>query len=167
VNNYTVIPRLLRILLATLLLVSFQVSAEVIKVPGTTLLMTPPAGFTLSKDFTGFENRQTKSSIMIVEFPKSSYSELAALFLDINLAQENFSPIGVSVLGQKNIVLTANKATVLFLSGIQAYKDKEVGKYLALVEGDKTVLISFNIFDETVSHENIIIESVKSIRLED
>jgi hypothetical protein len=50
------------------------------KVPGTTIAMTPPSGYVLSDNFSGFENREDNSSITISELPKASYSELAVLF---------------------------------------------------------------------------------------
>jgi len=158
---------ILRLLLTSLLLISWQVSAGSIKIPGTILSMTPPTGFTLSEDFTGFENRQTKSSIMIVEFPGTSYSVLAELFLDINVAKEQFDHQGVTILSRKDIVSNTDISKVLFLSGVQVYEGIEIGKYLALVEGDMTVLVSFNIFDGEVSPENIIIDSIKSIYLDE
>lgn len=165
VNIYFVIPMTLRLLLASFLLMSVQVNAASIKVPGTSLSITSPAGFTLSEDFKGFEDVQTKSSIMIVEFPKESYSVLAELFLDINKAKAQFDHQGVSILDRKDILLNINKAKLLFLSGIQAYKDKEVIKYIGLIEGDMTLLISYNIFDKEAFPESIIIDSMKSISL--
>lgn len=164
-NIYCVIPMMLRVLLTSLLLVSVQAKAASVNIPGTSLSITPPAGFTVSDDFTGFEDKQTKSSIMVVGFPKESYSALADIFLDINEARAQFNHQGVSILQRKDISLNMSKTKLLFLSGVQAYKDNEVIKYLALVEGDKTVLISFNIFDAQVYPESMIIESIKSIDL--
>ena len=152
-----------RVLLSCFLCFSIQVNAQLIKVPGTSIFMDPPAGFGLSQNFSGFEDAKTKSSIMIVEFPKASYDELAELFLDLDIAKKHLSAQGVSINHREEVTVGEDKAPILLLSGVQTFEEKEIMKHIALIEGEATILISYNIFDKSVYSKDVIIDTLTKI----
>ena len=154
-----------RVLLSCFMCFSIQVNAQLIKVPGTSIFMDPPAGFGLSQNFSGFEDAKTKSSIMIVEFPKESYDELAELFLDLDLAKKHLSAQGVSINHREEVTFSEDKAPILLLSGVQTFEEKEIMKHIALIEGEATVLISYNIFDKSVYSKDVIIDTLTKINV--
>lgn len=160
-----VLPMTLKLILACIVLISTQVNAGLVNVPGTSVSMMAPDGFSLSQNFNGFENLDTKSSIMIIEFPKKSYAELSELFLDLNQAKKHLAPQGVTILEQQTLPLNTDEQQVLFLGGVQTYEDFEIGKYMALLEGDLTVLVSYNVFNMDTLGIDEVIGSIKTLRL--
>ena len=130
-----------------------------IAIPGTTVSMNPPLGFVLSKNFSGFENHLDSSSITITEMPKEAYVELSPLFLSLDSAA-GFSARGISIVSQEDVLIAGELVSVL--SGTLLVSAEEVTKYMALFEGEKTVLVTFNIMNKDNTKKTEALSSLKS-----
>jgi hypothetical protein len=62
--------------------------------PGSGVGLVPPAGFTVSPDFTGFADREAVASIVVSEMPKAAYDELVAGFTKDRLAAQGMELLG-------------------------------------------------------------------------
>jgi len=139
--------------------VSWAATNEPVAIPGTTVSMTPPVGFTLSKSFSGFENPSDNSSITIVELPKKAYAKLSQLFHSRESAAR-FSTKGISIVSQEDVIIAGKAISVL--SGTQQVSTQKITKYMALFEGEKTVLIAFNIMDKETTKKAEALAALKS-----
>lgn len=144
--------------------------SPLIAIPGTTISMTPPDGYTLSSSFSGFENLNSQSSILIVEMPLSSYSDLSPIFSDLEMAKEAFATRGVTITALEEVLI--NKIATPVLSGTQVAAGTEITKYISIINSDPLVMITFNIFpsedllskEEAISTlQSIIFGSVKTL----
>jgi hypothetical protein len=111
------------------------------QVPGTTVSMTPPTGFVPATEFSGFKNQEGTASILIVELPAEAYPQLSAMFGDLEMARKAFATKGISVSAVKRI--DTPSGPVVFLSGRQTAGTVHLDKWIALLKGEKTVLITF------------------------
>ncbi|WP_432467572.1 hypothetical protein [Agarivorans sp. Z349TD_8] len=134
-----------------------------VHVPGTTVSMTPPAGFTLSNSFSGFENLTTHSSIVIAELPGDAYAQLQILFTDAAIAKKGFATKGIQISKRQNIKVGAN--SIPLLSGNQHINGINVVKYISLLDGNSSVLINYNLLNQEQLSENDVIKSLQSISL--
>lgn len=106
------------------------------QVPGTTVSMTPPAGFALAGEFAGFKDGNGAASILVVELPAEAYPQLSAPFGDLEMARTSFATKGISVTALKRIDTPPGAA--LFLSGTQTVGSLHLNKWMALLKGEKT-----------------------------
>jgi hypothetical protein len=127
-------------LLATLCLIG-SAHAEPIALPGTTVTLEPPSGFTIAMSFAGFEDG-SGSSIMITELPKEAHPQLARAFATAEDAARNLATQGVVVASRSTLV--ANGIDVVVLTGSQQALGVTADKYIALALGEKTVLVTVN-----------------------
>ena len=67
------------------------------RVNGTTVTMIPPAGFEPAKDFSGFADQKSKSSILIAELPPQAWPQLSALFGSLDAVRAGFKQKGIDV----------------------------------------------------------------------
>jgi hypothetical protein len=51
-------------------------AADPVFPPGSRVGLVPPAGFTVSKDFAGFEDRDHKAAILLAELPAEAYEQI-------------------------------------------------------------------------------------------
>jgi hypothetical protein len=137
--------------------------AEPLSIPGTSVAMTAPAGFTVSHDFTGLENTETGSSILIAELPAEAYTELAELFTHADDLVARFAPQGVRITGTRE--LAVDGARVPFAVGRQLAQGVEFAKYVAMFKGENTVLITFSIADSGGFSESDAEAAVRSVTL--
>jgi len=130
---------------------------------GSSVSMQPPPGFTPATNFAGFENLETNSSISIIDFPAAAYEEISAEFLTLEAARDSFA--------QQHITVTAHQfvdiggVQVPFVEGTQMFAGNTVNKFFTLLQGDSTVLVTFNIFDTNATPRDDIIDAVQSIQL--
>lgn len=133
------------------------------QVPGTTVSMTPPAGFALATEFAGFKDGNGAASILIVELPAEAYPQLSALFGDLEMARQSFATKGISVTALKRI--DTPSGPVLFLSGTQTVGALHLNKWLALLKGEKTVMITFQATEASALTEAAAQKAVESATL--
>ncbi len=102
--------------------------------------MAPPAGFVVASEFSGFKDRDGTASILIAELPAEAYPQLSAVFGDLEMARKAFATKGISVTALKRI--DTSTGPVVFLSGTQTAGTLTLKKWMALLKGEKTVLIT-------------------------
>ena len=127
---------------AVLVLGSPASAQESVRVAGTSVTLTPPPGFTARAR--GFEN-EAGSSITISERSADDYAELAATFKSAKDLSAAYAEQKVLIRGVRQLSTPTGPA--LFASGTQSTNSRQIVKYLALLKGDKTVLVAFNIVD--------------------
>jgi hypothetical protein len=121
---------------------------ERVSLRGTSVTLTAPPGFTVTRDGKGLENAATGSSITVAERPADAYAELAARFASPKSLSEGYAGQGVTIRSVRTIA--APGGSVPFAVGRQASQaalSPELTKYLALLKGDRTVLVTFTIGD--------------------
>lgn len=155
--------RIVKVIVALSLLLPTITSANslLVKVPGTAISMNSPEGFTLSESFSGFESLDTSSSILIAELPKEAYPQLKTLFSNLKIAKQGFAAKGVNI--SKLQTVEVGDTTIPLLSGVQEVQGIVVNKYVALVYGDSTALVTYNILNEEEFSSNNVVESLSSI----
>jgi hypothetical protein len=112
----------------------------------TSVSLTPPPGFTVTAR--GFENA-AGSEITVSERSAEAYAELAATFSSAKNLTAAYAEQGVSIRAVRQIAAPAGP--VLFASGTQSFRGRNTVRYFALLKGDKTVLLSFNLVDRSFS----------------
>jgi hypothetical protein len=115
---------------------------ERIAIRGTSVTLIPPPGFTPSRS--GVENTATSSTITISEQSGEAYAGLAERFSSAKSLTEGYAQQKVTIRGVRRI-----DGEIPFAIGRQVLGGKDVAKYLALLQGDKTVLVTFTIGDRS------------------
>lgn len=132
-------------------------------IPGTSVTLDAPDGFTVTGGFTGLENLESGSSITIGELPAEAYEELAQVFTNLEAAIAGLAPQGVSVERATSYEVAGQQVPVLI--GSQSAPGGEIGKYMALFRNEITVLMTFNIFEPQSTTPSSIERTIASVRL--
>ncbi len=133
-------------------------------VPGTSVTMVPPENFTPASAFSGFENQEEMASILIVEMPAQAYEEIrSALFSDVGSARKKFASKGIAVTDLKT--LKGLSGTVRVVSGTQEAMGVTHNKWVALVQGEKTVMITVQAPQDAEPGEKEVFRALASVRL--
>lgn len=140
-----------------------KAQAAPIAVPGTSVSLEPPMGFTLSNHFSGLENLDDGSSITITELPPEAYEEISTLFSEEESATEALLRQGIAV--KEHTYLNIGNTQVPLLRGTQQSAGGTVTKYMTLFRGENTVLVTFNIIDPRQDTSEVIEAAVASISL--
>ena len=117
---------------------------ERVAIAGTSVTLTPPPGFTVSRRQRGLENEATGSSITVAERPAQAYPELAERFSSAKALSDGYARQNVTIRSVRRI-----DGRIPFASGRQTTDGEDIAKYLALLQGDKTVLVTFNIAERS------------------
>ena len=149
-------------LFLTSLLCTSTAHAQAVQVPGTSVSMNPPGGFELSGSFAGFQHPETSTSILIVEMPKAAYLEISPIFQSQESATPALASQGVTVTGVSSI--DVNGEAVNLVQGTQSAQGSEVGKYLMVLGGDMTTLITINVMNDSLG-ESEAINALQSVTL--
>ena len=115
-----------------------------IAIRGTSVTLTAPAGFTASRSERGIENTATGTKITISEAAAEAYPALADRFKSAKSLSDGYAEQNVTVRSVRTI-----DGKIPFAIGRQTKDGKDVTKFLALVKGDKTVLVMFTVPDRT------------------
>lgn len=131
---------------------------ERLTIRGTSVTLTPPPGFTASRTGKGVENTATGSSITISETSAQAYAELAQRFSSPKTLTEGYAAQKITVRSVRRI-----DGKIPFAIGRQTTNGKDVAKYFALLQGDKTVLLTFTIGDRafTEADAEAVVRSVE------
>jgi hypothetical protein len=119
---------------------------QAVAIPGTLVTLTPPPGFSVAGR--GLENG-AGSTITISERSADAYAELAATFSSAKNLTTAYAAQGVTVRAVRQISTPTGQA--LFAVGTQSFRGRNTIRYFALLKGDKTVLISFDLADRGFS----------------
>ncbi|MGD1951016.1 MAG: hypothetical protein ACFB14_15395 [Leptolyngbyaceae cyanobacterium] len=150
-------------LMAGILLSVTGVKAAPIAIPGTSVSLEPPAGFAVAENFAGLENAESGSSITINELPPEAYTEVATIFSTAESAREGLLRQGITI--DEHTLITVGQDQVPLLRGVQQTAAGEFTKYLTLLKGETTVLVTFNIADPNQTTQETIEATVASITL--
>ncbi len=146
------------VLAALSLAVPATAQQERIAIRGTSVSLIPPPGFTASRSERGVENTSTGSSITISEQSGAAYASLAERFSSAKSLTEGYAQQKITSRGVRRV-----DGKIPFAIGRQASGGKDVAKYFALLQGDKTVLLTFTIGDRsfTEADAEAVVRSVE------
>ena len=115
--------------------ITTTITPEHQEIYGSKIKMVLPKGFTVAKNFMGFQQEATNSSVMVADVP-SPYAKVSG-----GLTKENLLKQGVRVENIENI--TVNGLPGLFITGEQTAQETVFRKYsLAFGTEKETLLIS-------------------------
>ena len=147
-----------------------EAAREPIAIPGTSVSLSPPAGFVPSDQFSGLINPDNSSSIVVAELPAAAYSDLASLFASTpETITDAFAKRGIVLAVETVSSVSVGESQVPLIRGTQTVSGIEVGKYLVLLGGgsneESTILLTFNIVEPGQLSEQTIIETVESVTI--
>jgi len=105
---------------------------------GTSVTLTAPPGFTPSRNERGIENTTTGTTITISEASAEAYVGLADRFKSAKAMTDGYANQNVTIRTVRSV-----DGKIPFAIGRQTKDGKDLTRYLALLKGDKTVLVSF------------------------
>lgn len=132
-------------------------------ITGTTVSLVPLAGFTPSATFAGLESASTKASLLVVELPPQAHDQLAPLFGDIDKAKANFARQNITVDDIESIETGAGPAPLI--TGSQEANGTSYDKWIVLLKGEKTVMITVQSPDGADLDPDDIVTMLKSVSL--
>ena len=113
---------------------------------GTSVTLTAPPGFTASRSERGIENTTTGTTITISEASAEAYPGLADRFKSAKSMTDGYANQNVTIRTVRSV-----DGKIPFAIGRQTKDGKDFTRYLALLKGDKTVLVSFTSPDRNFS----------------
>lgn len=132
-------------------------------IAGTTVSIVPLDGFTPSTTFAGLESASTKASLLIVELPPQAHDQLAPLFADREKAKANFARQNITVDDIESIETGAGPAPLI--TGSQEANGTSYDKWIVLLKGEKTVMITVQSPDGADLDPDDIVTMLKSVSL--
>ena len=111
---------------------------------GTSVTLTAPPGFTASRSERGIENTTTGTVVTISEASAEAYAGLADRFKSAKSMTDGYANQNVTIRTVRSV-----DGKIPFAIGRQTKDGKDLTRYLALLKGDKTVLVSFTIPDRS------------------
>jgi hypothetical protein len=131
------------------------------RVSGTSVALEAPDGFIGANEFSGLVHPSSGSSVVVIEFPAEAYVEIGALFGSLRVAREAFASRGIVVTEHETLIVDGHE--VPFLTGHQDAQGQAVGKYIAVIGGERTALVTFNVFDPDALTQEQARQAVRSI----
>jgi hypothetical protein len=113
---------------------------------GTSVTLAAPPGYTASRTARGIENPTTGTTITISEASAEAYAGLAERFKSAKAMTDGYANQGVTIRTVRSV-----DGTIPFAIGRQTKDGEDFTRYLALLKGDKTVLVSFTSPDRNFS----------------
>jgi hypothetical protein len=131
---------------------------ERLSVRGTSVTLIPPPGFTASRTERGIENTSTGTTITISEAAAEAYAGLADRFKSAKSLTDGYADQGVTIRSVRTI-----DGKIPFATGRQTKNGKDTTRFLALLKGDKTVLVSFTVPDRnfTEADAEVLLRSIE------
>ena len=129
-------------------------------IPGTKYSMIPPEGFVISPNFSGFQNNETGSSIIIVDLP-TDFAEL-----DKSFTKDALKSKGITLISKEKVKHNNSDASLIKVSqkgnGINYLK-----QILVFGEDSKTVIVNAVYPEKYKSFENEIYKSLLTVKYDD
>lgn len=132
-------------------------------ISGTTVSLTPLKGFSPSAKFAGLENVEAKASVLVVELPPEAHPQLSALFGNIETAKSNFAKQNITIDEAEDIDTAAGKGRIL--TGQQALGAATFDKWIVLLKGAKTVMITVQAPDDSDLDGDDVVAMLKTVSL--
>lgn len=124
--------------------------------------MTPPEGFVPATDFTGFVNLEKGGSLFVFELPPEAMEQVSTLFDDPEDAAKGFATQGIMVT-DREVIKIASGEMVPLLHGTQEQNGIVLDKWIALYGGKKTVLITFQVPQESALDPRVVKTAYASV----
>ena len=138
---------------AVLLLSPAPATAEAVKVPGSRVLIAVPAGFEVSRLFSGFLHPNARASIVIAELPTDRFDEIVAGMSDAALARKGIRDVARSKLERGD--------EHHFMTGTQSARGMEVDKFILLIKDEKGMgLVTANVPKSAITDGDLTREAV-------
>jgi hypothetical protein len=134
-----------------------QQAPQRLPIRGTSVTLIPPPGFTASRTERGIDNA-TGTTITISETGADAYAGLAERFKSAKSMTDGYADQGVTIRSVRTI-----GGNIPFAVGRQTKNGRDLTRYLALLKGDKTVLVSFTIPDRTFTEADaeVLLRSIE------
>ena len=150
------------------LLLTAAANGQIVPIPNSSVAMTPPEGFRISRTFPGLESPQDGSNVTIAELPPDGYSKLAATFASPKTASAGFAGQNIRVTRIEQILV--GSAQVPLAVGDQAQPNGQLfRKYIALfggpASGTNAVLVTFSIADKSALRQADVEKALQSVRV--
>jgi len=117
--------------------------AQAIRVPGTSVALAPPEGFSLAQRYPGFERADARASIMVTEVP------VAAVDMMRSMTTPALASKGLILLSTRDAVIKDNPARLLHVR--QKAAGDEVVKWMLIAGDSETSIMIVATFVEGVS----------------
>lgn len=156
----------LRLVMGGLLAAGLAASAQAQErtaISGTTVSLTPLKGFVPSAKFAGLESAEAKASVLVVELPPEAYPQLSTLFTNMEMAKTNFAKQNITIDEAEDIETTAGKGRIL--TGQQTVGAATFDKWIVLLKGAKTVMITVQAPDDSDLDGDDVIAMLKTVSL--
>jgi len=156
----------LRLAMAGLLAAGFAASAQAQErtaISGTTVSLAPLKGFVPSSKFAGLEHAEAKASVLVVEMPPEAHAQLQALFGDAATAKTNFAKQNITIDDAEDIETSGGKGRIL--TGQQNVGGTTFDKWIVLLKGTKTVMITVQAPEDSDLDGDDIVAMLKSVSL--
>lgn len=141
-------------------------SAQLVRIPGTLVAMTPPPGFKVTN--AGLEDPESGSSVSIAEMPPDGFARLAATFASPKTASAGFAGQGIKITRIEQVAVDGGQIPLAI--GDQALNGKQFTKYIAVLGGPalhtNAVLVTFNLTSASRVRQSDVEAALKSVRLE-
>lgn len=150
--------RMLKLFITISFLAVIHVSAqELQKIPGTKIWITPPQGFIKATNFSGFQQNESGSSIMVSMLPTSA-KEMGERFKSKEALLSN----GMSLIEYQDVTVNLNEA-VLIKVKLVAF-GQTYFKIILIIGSDKEAYLINGIYPEMMSElEPLIMKSLMSV----
>ena len=132
-------------------------------ISGTTVSLAPLKGFEPSSTFAGLEQAEAKASVLVVELPAEAHPQLSALFANLETAKTNFAKQNITIDDAEDIETAAGKGRIL--TGQQALGAATFDKWIVLLKGAKTVMITVQAPEDSDLDSDDIVAMLKSVSL--
>lgn len=137
------------ILLRSLLLIAFLAApaqaADVAYPTGSRVGLAPPPGMTMSKNFSGFEDRDNRAALLILALPAAAYADI-----EKTTTAESLQKQGVTQEAREEIAHPLGKA--LLLLGRQEVEGQRIRKWILVVSaGELTAVVTAQVPEEARS----------------
>ena len=122
-------PKLRRLGLTALYISTFisPAFAQTMRVPGTSVSLAPPAGFSIAQQYPGFEQPDEQASIMVTELPVAAASMIGSM------TAPGLASRGMALIAAQDVSIDARPARLLHVS--QKTTAGDVRKWI-LIAGD-------------------------------
>ena len=117
--------------------------AQAIRVPGTSVALAPPEGFSVAQRYPGFERADARATIMVTEVP------VAAADMMRSITPPALASKGLILLSTRDAVIRDNPARLLHVR--QKAGADEVVKWMLIAGDTKTTIMIVVTFIEGVS----------------
>lgn len=164
-NSLRYLAPIFSILLTILVHIQPAVAQQRVDVPNTVVSLVPLQGYTnVRRELPfGLENVAAGGSIIIAEFPADAHPQLfKTLFSDADEAKEQFAKRGIVIDGL--IQVDTPDGRIPLLSGQQEANGKTLEKWMALLKGSKTVMITVQVPEGSDLDDEAVAEMIKTVK---